>query len=187
MNARILGSLVAFALVACGTSPGASTTSQAPTPTPEPSVEEPAPAAPAEEEPYELFGEKLNTNIQSVNYADILAAPDKFDGKELITNGTVRASCTKRGCWMEVRPDEARDGAAATIRFLDYGFFVPLDSRSARVKFQGTVEVSVLTKAQVAEFESEGGTVLDKHPDGSAKALLIIASGVEMRGRKSKK
>lgn len=114
----------------------------------------------------------------------IVANADAFDGREVVTNGTVRANCTKRGCWMEVRPDAARDGAGLTVRFKDYGFFVPLDSRGARVKMQAKVAVTVLTKGQVLELEAEGGTVTGKRPDGSAKVTELTASGVEMRGRK---
>jgi len=188
-------SMTHLRLVALSTVLVACTTTVVPAPAPAP-AETPAaaPAAPVEEpaveepaEPFEQFGEVLSTKVKSVEFADILAAPDTFDGQEVITHGTVRANCQKRGCWMEVRPDAVRDGSSATVRFLDYGFFMPLDSRGARVKFQGTIEVAVLTKGQVDEMEAEGGTVVDKRPDGSAKALLIIASGVEMRGRANAK
>lgn len=121
--------------------------------------------------------------MSTAEFADVVATPAKYDGKEIVTNGTVRASCQKRGCWMEVRPDADRAGSSVTVRFKDYGFFMPLDSQGARVRFQATVEVTILTKGEVAEMESEGGTV-DKLPDGSARAILLVASGVEMRGRK---
>jgi hypothetical protein len=51
------------------------------------------------------------------------------------------------------------------------------------VKFQAVVNVTHLNPGQVAEMEAEGGTVT-KLPDGSADVTLLMASGVEMRGRK---
>ncbi len=39
---------------------------------------------------------------------------------------------------MEVRPEAERDGAGATVKFKDYSFFVPLDSRGARVTLRAT-------------------------------------------------
>ena len=182
---KLFETIVASALlVACGTSdptPRANTQPVAPPVESEPvAEEEPAPAP----DPFEQFGDPLSTKIATVDFAEIVAAPETFDGKEIITNGTVRASCQKRGCWMEVRPDAERAGASATVRFKDYGFFMPYDSQGARVRFQATVEVAILTKGEVLEMEAEGGTVGNKRPDGSASAILLVASGVEMRGRK---
>ena len=157
-------------------------------PVPPPTAATPAETpteTPADTEPFELFGDPLDHSIAPTKYEDILASPDAYKNKQVLTNGVVRANCQERGCWMEIRPEADRNGAGATVKFKDYSFFVPLDSRGARVMFQGIVKVSILTPAQVKELEREGMTVTNKLPDGSAKMILIMASGVEMRGRKS--
>lgn len=183
--ARLSVLCVALTAFGCGSASnepgGQGTTPPASTETP---AETPAPA-PEDTEPFELFGDPLDHNIAPTKYEDILANPDAFKDKTILTNGVVRASCQERGCWMEIRPEADREAAGATVKFKGYSFFVPLDSRGARVTFQGLVKVSVLTAAQVKELEREGMTVTNKMADGSAKMLLIMASGVEMRGRKA--
>ncbi|MBX3185365.1 MAG: DUF4920 domain-containing protein [Labilithrix sp.] len=176
--------LVSLLFVTACSSPAPAPAQQAPGQEP-PATEEPPAEEPAE--PYELFGDPLDTTLPKAGFAEIVADPAKFNRKEVLTSGTVRANCTKRGCWMEVRPDAERDGAGLTIRFKDYGFFVPLDSRGARVTMQAKVAVTVLTKGQVLELEAEGGTVTNKRPDGSAEVTELTAAGVEMRGRKKSK
>jgi hypothetical protein len=187
MNQVRLSALAVFSLVfaACSTSSSTPTSVGEGAPAPAPAEEATEQPAAEPEEAVELFGAPLDAQIAATDFAEIVTTPEAFDGKEVLTNGTVRANCQKRGCWMEVRPDAQRDGATATIRFKDYAFFMPLDSRGARVKLQGIVQVRVLTKGQVAEMEAEGGSVGEKRPDGSAVSLEIMASGVEMRGRKT--
>ena len=85
---------------------------------------------------------------------------------------------------MEVRPEDDRGGAAITVRFKDYKFFVPLSSRGAHVAMQGKVLVTTLSAEDVAHMESEGATVAGKLPDGTAKQIQFTATGVEMCGRK---
>ncbi len=176
---------LAILLAACGSTsspaPGGALEPAAPAPAP---VVEETPAEEAAPDPFEQFGDTLDkANVMPVEFTEIVAAPEAFRGKEVITNGTVRASCQKRGCWMEVRPDADRAGDSVTVRFKDYGFFMPLDAQGSQVTFQAFVRVTKLSKAQVDEMEAEGGTVV-KNADGTATSIELTASGVEMRGRK---
>lgn len=146
--------------------------------------EEPAPAEEPEEIWEEQFGDDLEEGVEEIEFTDLAARAAELDGQEFITRGTLRASCTKRGCWMEVRPTADRNGTGLTTRFKNYGFFVPLNSRGAEVKFQFKVNATQLTAAQVKEFEAEGGVVSDKQADGTAAVIELTSSGVLMRGRK---
>ena len=132
----------------------------------------------------EHFGADLEEGVEEIEFSDLVARAADLNKQEFITRGTVRAACTKRGCWMEVRPTEDRNGAGITTRFKNYGFFVPLNSRGAEVKMQFKVNAVKLSAAQVKEFEQEGGVVTDKQEDGSASVVELTASGVSMRGRK---
>lgn len=131
----------------------------------------------------EVFGKSLAADVPVVGLEDMVQSPDPYLTKTIESSGVVRANCTKKGCWMEVRPSADVQGAALTVRFKNYGFFVPLDSRGHQVRFQGTVGVQTMTPEQVRDAESEGATVPNKQPDGSAKVVTFIATGVEMRGR----
>jgi hypothetical protein len=119
----------------------------------------------------------------SVPFSLVLATPEAYAKKIIGTSGSVRAACEKRGCWMEIRDPDDRASAGLTVRFKNYGFFVPLNSRGADVRIQGVVSIQKLSAGQVKEMEAEGGTVANKQPDGTATAIEFTASGVEMRGR----
>lgn len=182
--------------LACGTSSTPSTSNNggsAGEPAAEPSGEETpaeealpvtgACAANAEEKP-ETFGAKLAAgNRQLTSLADVAADPMKFEDQKILLTGVVRANCLKRGCWMEIRPVEDRAGASMTVRFKDYEFFVPLNSRGATVTLDGVVVVNKLSPSEVEHLESEGAEFPNKKPDGSVEAIEVTAFGVEMCGR----
>lgn len=132
----------------------------------------------------EVFGAPLQAEGRAfVALTDILANPESFTGSDVLTTGVVRASCLKKGCWMEIRPEDDRAGASITVRFKDYGFFVPLDSRGASVKLDGHAKVVTLSPTEVARLEEEGASFAEKQPDGSVRQVEFTATGVEMCGR----
>ncbi|MBL9038645.1 MAG: DUF4920 domain-containing protein [Archangium sp.] len=130
----------------------------------------------------ELFATSYRraTGIESVDFDDLVARPADYTGRTIETRGVVRASCQIRGCWMEVRSVRDVKSSSMTVRFKNYSFFVPLDSRSADVRFQGVVKVETITAAQVAEYESEGYVFGAKNADGSVTQVGFTADGVEM-------
>jgi hypothetical protein len=141
--------------------------------------------APPPDEPHgtELFGSALTRDVSFVAFDDLIADPDAFVGEVIQTSGVVRANCNKRGCWMEVRSPDDAASPGLTVRFVDYSFFIPLDSRGAQVKVQGETSVQILDPDEVADLISEGYDSGVALPDGSAKVLTFVATGVEMTGR----
>lgn len=176
--------ILALGLVACGASEDENKDGEQTPPTTTPPSEQPAP----EEEPQEVweeqFGDDLEEGVEFIEYTDLAARAAELDGQEFITQASCRASCNKRGCWMELRPTDDRNGPGITVRFKNYGFFVPLNSRGAEVKLQFVVKTTKLTAEQVEAFEAEGGVVSNKQEDGSASVVELTSSGVLMRGRK---
>ena len=112
---------------------------------------------------------------------DIIAEPDQYAGKTVLVEGAVRAACRKRGCWMEIAASKS-DPRACRVRFRDYGFFVPTDSAGKMARLSGEVKVRVLSPDEVVHLEGEGAT-LAKAADGSARAVEITATGVELERR----
>lgn len=159
-----------------------------PQPTGEGTAKAPPVATPTETpaetpaEPFELFGAEL-TGSSEVSFEELLAKPKDYAGKKLTTSGVVRQNCLKRGCWMDVRPASDRSALSLTVRFRNYKFFVPLNSRGARVKMEGTLKVRMMTAEEVTHMEEEGATITNKNPDGTAETTEFTAYGVEMRGR----
>jgi hypothetical protein len=134
-------------------------------------------AAPAGE--HKRFGEPINPGA-AIALGEVLAKPDDFANRSVTIEAKVRRNCTRRGCWMELAQtlDPALPGCRVT--FKDYGFFVPLDSAGSTAKVQGTVEVTRVAPEEVAHLESEGARFASKQPDGTAREVRVVASGVEL-------
>jgi hypothetical protein len=132
----------------------------------------------------ETFGDPIDPNTPVVALAEVLANPEAFKDKQITTHGTVRQVCQKRGCWAEIRPEEARESETMRVTFKGYAFFLPKDSRGSNVKIEGSVSIQLLSPDQVEHLESEGATFTNKKPDGSAIGTEFVAVGVEMTGRK---
>lgn len=147
-----------------------------------PELEQPT-EAPQKEGPAEVFGAALLRGITAVPFEELVVAPDAYPSETIETEGVVRANCQKRGCWMEIRSPYDTASAAITVRFVDYGFFVPLDSRGALVRIQGTIAVDELTEEEVEDLVSEGHDTGIVQPDGTAKVVTFTANGVEMWNR----
>lgn len=143
--------------------------------------EEEVPAPVAESEP---FGDPIDPSTPTVPLADVLANPEKYKDQNITTEGVVRQVCQKRGCWAEIRPEESRDSATMRVTFKGYAFFLPKDSRGAKVKIEGEVSVMYLKPEEVQHLEDEGATVPNKKEDGSAIVTEFVAAGVQMFDRK---
>jgi hypothetical protein len=81
---------------------------------------------------------------------------------------------------MELAESLEGDHQGCRVTFKDYGFFVALDSAGSTARVQGVVETKVLAPGQVDHMESEGATFAKKEPDGSAREVHIVATGVEL-------
>ena len=75
-------------------------------------------------------------------------------------------------------PREGTPGCRVT--FKNYGFFVPTDSAGSQARVQGQVEVDTLPAAAVRHYEEEGAVFAGKQPDGTAKEVRLVATGVEL-------
>jgi hypothetical protein len=148
----------------------------------EPVEPEPAttPSPRAEARPArQVFGAPLGQS-PAASLADVLKAPDKFADQTVTVEGQVRSACTRKGCWMELSesPDAAAPGCRVT--FKDYGFFVPTDSAGSKARVEAKVESKVVKPSMVQHLEEEGAKFASKEPDGSAREVRLVATGVEM-------
>ena len=84
---------------------------------------------------------------------------------------------------MDVRSLYDSMSEGITVRFLDYGFFVPLDSRKAIVRIEGVAAVQTLSPAEVEHLVAEGYDPGEIDEDGTATIVSFTATGVEMWNR----
>ena len=126
-------------------------------------------------------GNKIGSKSPVVALEDIIKAPEKYENKKVIIEGTVNNVCQKKGCWMEVLAKEDLPGVRVT--FKDYGFFVPKDCAGYKVRAEGKVKVTTLSK-ETADHYAEEGAQLVRNEDGTAREMGFVAYGVELYKQK---
>jgi hypothetical protein len=94
------------------------------------------------------FG-KAVTLKETTRVSEILADPEKFDGRRVLVQGPVVDVCAKRGCWIRVGSDKEFE----TIQFkVDDGVIVfPMDAKGRSVRAEGIVSVTTTSKEELIE------------------------------------
>lgn len=87
----------------------------------------------------EFFGDSIQEEGAITTDALMELMKDK-DSAEVKITTTIREVCQKKGCWMDV---ELTDNKLMTVRFKDYGFFVPKDAAGKTAILVGTIRKEV--------------------------------------------
>jgi hypothetical protein len=122
-------------------------------------------------------GNKIGRKSPVVALDDIVKDPEKYENKKIILEGTVKAVCQKKGCWMELVT--APDQAGVRVTFKDYGFFVPKDAAGLKVRAEGKIKLTTLSKEDADHYEEEGANLV-RNADGTVSEIGFVAYGVEL-------
>ncbi|MGN6184459.1 MAG: DUF4920 domain-containing protein [Thermoanaerobaculia bacterium] len=122
-------------------------------------------------------GAAISPDAKPVSLAKVLENPDAYTKDAVVVDGVIAASCTRKGCWMQLAPSEGGDSVRVT--FKDYGFFIPLEAKGMKARAEGVTVVKTLTKADADHLEEEGAK-LKRNEDGTATEISFIANGVEL-------
>ena len=121
-------------------------------------------------------GEAISRDAKSVPLAEVVAKPDAYTKTPVVVEGVVKNACERKGCWMQLTAEGVPN---VRVTFKDYAFFVPLDSKGAKARAEGVTVVKTLSKKEADHLEEEGAK-LTRNPDGTAKEVSFVASGVEL-------
>lgn len=117
------------------------------------------------------------TNTESITVADMekqIQEKGAYSGK---ITGKVTEVCQEKGCWMKV---EKTNGESITVRFKDYGFFMPKNIVGKTVVLEGEAkekEVSVKQQQHLAEDAGKTKAEIEKIKEVK-KETQFIAKGV---------
>jgi hypothetical protein len=89
----------------------------------------------------EFFGDTIQEE-GAITTASLLELMKDKDSAEVKITTTIREVCQKKGCWMDV---ELSANELMTVRFKDYGFFVPKDAAGKTVIMDGIVRKEIET------------------------------------------
>ncbi len=113
-----------------------------------------APVAP--EVKYVSFGDSISQE-GAISKADMFAKYQTLkegDTLQVAFTSKINDVCQKKGCWMNLALTEKE---AAFVKFKDYGFFMPLNSKGAEVIVHGKAFVSVESIEVLKHYAKDAG------------------------------
>lgn len=123
------------------------------------------------------YGDTISTD-GAMDMAAFAAATADKDSLPATLNCEIITSCTKKGCWMDVK---MADGTPMKVTFKDYGFFVPtagLEGKKAVVKGYAVKEVTdVATLRHYAEDAGKSKEECEKITEAESN-WSFVADGV---------
>lgn len=124
-----------------------------------------------------IRGEAFEANdVQE--FDTFMTAFEGQDTMEAIVTGKVESVCQKKGCWMNI---VSTDGEKEMfVKFVDYGFFMPLDLTGKTVTMKGTAFREVTSVDELKHYaEDEGLPQAEIDAITEAKEeMKFLASGV---------
>jgi hypothetical protein len=123
-----------------------------------------------------LRGEKIGDS-PVVAMETVVKDPSKYEDKKIVLEGRIGTVCQKKGCWMTLEPVEGFQPVRVT--FHNYGFFVPKDAAGLKVRAEGKIKVTTLSKEDVEHLKEDGHKINCKH-DGTADEVGFVATAVEI-------
>jgi hypothetical protein len=126
----------------------------------------------------QTFGRPLEAATPFVALGDILKDPKAWHGKKVRTRGEVVAVCQNAGCWCDLRPEGAGEGAKnlvpAHVSMHGHAFFLPKTAKSKLAEVEGNLVVRALSPGEVEHFNSEGASLTAGTPIVNVDALGVM-------------
>ena len=92
-----------------------------------------------------LSAEAMLAKFENLKVGDTI--PVKF-------SSTIKEVCSKKGCWMKLPLNETTE---TMVRFKDYGFFMPLDSKDSEVIVAGKAFVKETSVKELQHYAEDAG------------------------------
>ena len=106
-------------------------------------------AALEKENPGGVYGKGITLTEQTL-LSEIMASPEKFEGKQVLLSGTIVEVCPKRGCWVDLSGD--KEFEKIKIKVKDGEIVFPLSAKGSEALVEGIVEKMELTKEQTIKY-----------------------------------
>ena len=100
-----------------------------------------------------FYGEKISEEnaVPAQEVKKLLANADSAQVKIV---GKIDECCQKKGCWLKV---DIGNGEMMTVKFKDYGFFVPLESAGKEIVFEGVAKRETTDVATLKHYAQDAG------------------------------
>ena len=106
---------------------------------------------------YESFGEKISpegalTAEEMMNKYEQMSVGDSV---QVTFKGEVNSVCQAKGCWMKL--DLGKPDSESFVRFKDYGFFVPMNSKGAEAIIKGIAKKEETSVEELKHYAKDAG------------------------------
>ena len=120
------------------------------------------------------FGKPLSVK-KAVSLQEALAQPSKYQNQKVLLEGKISDVCQMKGCWLMLSDGER----AIRIKFENYSFFVPKDSRGKKVRAEGRLIQETLSEDMAHHYAAEQSTKSDPSEiKGPQRVVTFEAAGV---------
>lgn len=99
------------------------------------------------------YGAGVARDADVLDFGEFLAELRDRDSLTAVVRGEVAEVCQRKGCWMTL----ASDGEEVTVRFEDYGFFMPKGLAGSEVVAQGTARRRVVPADELRHYAEDAG------------------------------
>lgn len=107
------------------------------------------------------FGEVVSMK-KTLTYDQMIAQVEKKGGLENVqVEGTVSDVCQAKGCWMTI-VSEKEGAQVMTVKFKDYGFFMPKDIAGKTVVMQGNAYIEETSVDELRHYAEDAGKSQDE-------------------------
>ena len=114
--------------------------------------------------------------------SEVVAQPDRFEGTPVLVRGRISDVCQRKGCWTVITDDTV----SVRVRFHEYGFFIPKDSKQRTAIVEGLVKTELLSEETARHYASESTTEGDDSSriHGDRRVVGFTATGVRLLAKK---
>lgn len=100
------------------------------------------------------FGDSISWEAEAIDAQQLVAWLGEKDSAEVRVKGNIAEVCQAKGCWMDF---DLGNGMLMTVRFKDYGFFMPKDAAGQTAVIEGLVKKEVEDVAWLQHKAQDAG------------------------------
>lgn len=131
---------------------------------------------------YLSFGEKISDK-GALSASEMLAKFKTIGVSDTINikfASKINDVCSKKGCWMKLPLDSSTE---TMVRFKDYGFFMPLDSKEKEVIVEGKAFVKETSIEELKHYAEDAGKSKEEIDNITESKIeyAFLANGVLMK------
>ena len=130
---------------------------------------------------YTIYGDSTMTPEGVISGEKLIELLNTQDSAMVKVEGVISEVCSKKGCWMDVNIGGEN---TLSVKFMDYGFFMPLDAAGTTAIIEGMAKIEMQTVEWLKHKEEDAGSsqeVIDAITEPIIAYSMPEATGVILK------